>query len=221
MPEGAWPNWVLGNHDNSRVATRAGAQSARLAAALLLTLRGTPTLYYVDEIGMQDVPIPPEMARDPEGKDSPELGRDPVRTPMQWDASPNAGFCHPGVVPWLPLADDHTENNVDAQRADPRSMLNLVRRLLSLRRKVPALNTGSYRSLEAGTDEVFAYLRENGEQRVLVALNFGATPHELALSEAGTAAEVLCSTRLDREGRVDLARLELRPHEGVLVLVER
>jgi alpha-glucosidase len=198
-----------------------GAQSARLAAALLLTLRGTPTLYYGDEIGMQDVPIPPEMARDPEGKDSPELGRDPVRTPMQWDASPNAGFCPPGVEPWLPLADDHAENNVDAQRTDPRSMLNLVRRLLNLRRKTPALNTGSYRSLDAGSDDVFAYLRENGEQRVLVALNFGATPRELALPAVGTAAEVLCSTCLDREERVDLGRLELRPYEGIVALAER
>ena len=94
LPSYGWPNWVLGNHDNPRIASRIGAAQARVAAMLLLTLRGTPTLYYGDEIGMHNVPIPPDRVQDPFEKNVPGLGlgRDPARTPMQWSAAPNAGF---------------------------------------------------------------------------------------------------------------------------------
>ena len=111
LPAGAWPNWVLGNHDQKRVASRVGPHQARVANMMLLTLRGTPTTYYGEELGMENVPIPPEMIQDPPAVNQPEIadvvGRDPVRTPMQWDASPNAGFTDPGVTPWLPLAADY------------------------------------------------------------------------------------------------------------------
>ena len=111
LPPGAWPNWVLGNHDRSRVASRLGPAQARVAAMLLLTLRGTPTIYQGEEIGMTDVPIPPERVQDPWERNVPGLGlgRDPVRTPMQWDAGPNAGFARAGAEPWLPLAPDYRE----------------------------------------------------------------------------------------------------------------
>ena len=160
LPEGAWPNWVVGNHDVSRIATRVRPEGARLAAVLLLTLRGTPTLYYGDEIGMEDVPVPPEKARDPQGKLFPGYGRDPARTPMRWDASPNAGFCSEGVEPWLPIGGDLERVNVVAQRRDSGSMLNLTRRLLAIRRAKPALARGSYETAEA-PEGCFAYLRKN------------------------------------------------------------
>ncbi len=89
---------MLGNHDRPRIATRVGREQARLAQMLLLTLRGTPTCYYGDEIGMQDVPIPPEQLQDPQGKDDPRHSRDPQRTPMQWNVSVNAGFCPLGCA---------------------------------------------------------------------------------------------------------------------------
>src|SRR5690606_37628021 len=105
------PNWVLGNHDRHSIATRAGAAQARAANMLLLTLRGTPTTYYGEEIGMENVPIPLALMQDPPALNQPEMahvvGRDPVRTPMQWDDSPNAGFTHPDATPWLPLAADY------------------------------------------------------------------------------------------------------------------
>src|SRR5262249_13091708 len=106
LPRGGWPNWVLGNHDNSREATRVGQAQARVAAMLLLTLRGTPTLYYGDELGMPDVPIPSERVQDPFEKNVPGrgLGRDPERTPMPWRSGPGAGFTTGD--PWLPLGDD-------------------------------------------------------------------------------------------------------------------
>ena len=126
LPAGAWPNWVLGNHDRPRAASRVGGDQARVAAVLLLTLRGTPTLYQGDELGMQDVPIPAEAVQDPVERNLPGLGlgRDPERTPMQWDASPNAGFTMPTVRPWLPLAADYATMNVAVQRDDLQSMLS-------------------------------------------------------------------------------------------------
>jgi alpha-glucosidase len=217
LPEGAWPNWVLGHHDGPRIAARVGEDRARLVQMLLLTLRGTPTLYYGDEIGMRDVEIPPEMVRDPQGIKSPDYGRDPVRTPMQWDAGPNAGFCPPDIEPWLPVADDYATTNVETQRDDPDSMLSFVRRLLWLRNKLPTLTLGAYRPLEIGNDSVVAYLREHDESRVLVALNFGAESLEFPLDATGGEL-LLCSTRPDRAVFVRAApSLKLGPYEGVIL----
>ncbi len=143
LPAGGWPNWVLGNHDRHRIATRAGANQARVANMLLLTLRGTPTTYYGEEIGMENVTIPPEMVQDPPALNQPEIadviGRDPVRTPMQWDASPNAGFTGPEVQPWLPLAENYAGHNAALQQQDKTSILSLYRALTALRRAEPAL----------------------------------------------------------------------------------
>src|SRR3984893_8653278 len=136
LPTGAWPNNVLGNHDEPRIINRVGPALARIAMLLLLTLRGTPTLYYGDEIGMHNGEIPPEHVHDPMEKNKPGLGlgRDPERTPMQWDSSPNAGFCSPGVEPWLPLPADYRQINVAVERDDPHSLLTLTCRLIELRR---------------------------------------------------------------------------------------
>jgi alpha-glucosidase len=127
LPPGGWPNWVLGNHDRPRVASRIGREQTRVAAMLLLTLRGTPTIYYGEEIGMAQVPIPPERVQDPFEKNVPGIGvgRDNCRTPMQWDAGPHAGFSK--VEPWLPLASDYRRENVENQRADATSLLNVYR----------------------------------------------------------------------------------------------
>src|SRR5438067_4833032 len=115
LPKGGWPNWVLGNHDRPRLASRIGKAQARVAAMMLLTLRGTPTIYQGEEIGMADVPIPPERVRDPWELNVPGLGlgRDPERTPMQWDASPHAGFS--SSEPWLPVASEYQVTNVATQ----------------------------------------------------------------------------------------------------------
>ena len=220
LPPGAWPNYVLGNHDESRVATRLGSPAqARLAMLLLLTLRGTPTLYYGDELGMRDVPISPEQERDPWGKNVPGLGlgRDPARTPMPWHRTPDAGFCPTDVTPWLPLGDDVDEVNVAAQLADPRSMLSLTRRLLALRRASPALSGGRYRPLDGVDvpDDCFAYLREVDSERVLVALNFADGERLLRLSDGN--GEVMVSTRLDRAGPSDGRLLPINAAEGCVV----
>src|SRR6185436_19508991 len=152
LPTGAWPNWVLGNHDQKRIATRVGRRQARIAAMLLLTLRGTPTLYYGDEIGMQNAVIARGAVRDPWEEREPGLGvgRDGQRTPMQWDASPAAGFSD--GTPWLPVVSDYRQINVAVARDDPSSMLSLYRALIALRQASPALTYGVYRPVSVAED---------------------------------------------------------------------
>jgi alpha-glucosidase len=215
LPHGAWPNWVLGNHDKSRIASRVGAGQARVAAVLLLTLRGTPTMYYGDEIGMQDVPIPSDEVQDPFEKNEPGkgLGRDPERTPMQWDGSPNAGFTR--RRPWLRLASDSALANVAALERDPRSILTLNRRLIALRRQNPALTEGLYAPLAAEGD-LLAFSRVHASQRFTIAANFSARPIDLPATIAPARAHVVLSTHLDREGPVE-APLILRAHEAIIM----
>lgn len=222
IPPGAWPDWVLGNHDQPRIASRVGVAQARLAQMMLLTLRGTPFCYYGDELGMTDVPIPAERFRDMADLDPLEMrrySRDPSRTPMRWDAGPNAGFCPPRVEPWLPLGPDHTTINVAVEERDPRSILWLFRRLSALRRGEAAIATGAYRSLDAGSDAVFAYERFDGTGRFAIALNFSDRPQRARLP--GRIGEIVLSTELDREGEAPKTEIELRPNEGLVVRIHR
>ena len=215
LPAGGWPNWVLGNHDKSRIASRVGSAQARVAAMLLLTLRGTPTMYYGDEIGMKDVPIPRQLVQDPFERNVPGLGcgRDPERTPMQWEPSAGAGFT--AGMPWLPLSSDWTQVNVAAQAEAPQSILSLYRRLMALRRAEPALAIGAYVPLHA-EGNVIAYLREGFGRRFLVVLNLAGAPASLGMP-AGQRARLILTTYLDRDGLESANPLQLRPDEGVIL----
>jgi len=187
LPEGGWPNWVLSNHDQPRIAARVGEAQARVAAMLLLTLRGTPTLYYGDEIGIADVTIPAGQAQDPAAINEPgvSFNRDRARSPMQWSPDPQAGFS--GTEPWLPLTDDWATRNVAVQQGEPESMLALHRALLRLRAAEPALRTGAYNQLDAGAG-ILAYIR--GE-RMAVVLNLTAEALPLHLPIGWRDAQVL------------------------------
>jgi len=218
LPPRAWPNWVLGNHDRPRIASRVGREQARVAQMLLLTLRGTPTCYYGDELGMVNVPIPRELIHDPPGQEHPEYSRDPERTPMQWDGSANAGFCAPEVNPWLPVADDYQIYNVAHEQRDPRSMLMFTRRLLELRRALPALTIGSYQSVEQENVNCFIYLRQHDDQHYLVVLNF-STQEQVVTLPGYTQGQIAISTSMDRAGFVDLSEVHLRSNEGILINV--
>jgi alpha-glucosidase len=218
LPAGALPALVLGSHDEPRLATRVGEQ-ARAAAMLLLTLRGVPFIYYGDEIGMADGPIPEERRRDPWPLISglPQLSRDPARTPMLWDASPRAGFSPAAEVePWLPIHPEYRQHNVQAQLADPKSLLNLYRALLRLRRQTPALHSGSYRPVDGVPVDTYVYFRAQSDQELLVALNFASAERVIALDDP-RPAEILLSTEMDRQQNVELNRLRLRGNEGVVV----
>ncbi|MGH8056929.1 MAG: alpha-amylase family glycosyl hydrolase [Candidatus Entotheonellia bacterium] len=219
LPPGGWPNWVLGNHDQHRVASRIGTTQTRIAALLLLTLRGTPTLYYGDEVGMHDVVIPPELVQDPWEKNVPGLGlgRDPERTPMQWDSGLHAGFTT--GTPWLPISPDYTLANVESQRADPTSLLTLYRRLIALRRATPALAVGAYTPQEAQGD-VLAYMRVAEGERMLIVLNLSHEPQRFEPRSTQIWGQVVLSTHLDREGEQVHSSVALRADEGVLLTLE-
>jgi alpha-glucosidase len=218
IPPGGWPNWVLGNHDKHRIGSRVGTEQARVAQMMLLTFRGTPTCYYGDEIGMVDVDIPPEVVQDPWELQEPGLGlgRDPERTPMQWDTSRHAGFTTGD--PWLPLPENYPAVNVEVESRDPRSMLSLYKALTSLRRSTPALAVGSIKFYDPGCDDVLLYVREHDGARIVVALNLGEQAREVQTGEVGQPAELLLSTHLDRGGAIEQgAGLSLRPNEGLVI----
>ena len=220
LPDHGWPNWVLGNHDRPRIASKAGPAQAGNAAILLLTLRGTPTMYYGDEIGLEDVPIPAEMVQDPVEKNVPGLGlgRDPERTPMQWDATANAGFT-PGR-PWLPLSDDWRTRNVAVEADDASSILSLYTRLIKLRQSEPALMVGSYEAVTADAG-VLAYVRAHEGKRFLVVLNLGADPATVAMPDRAHSGRIVICTAVEREGEEVAGTLEVRGNEGMVVKVGR
>jgi alpha-glucosidase len=218
LPPGAWPNYVLGNHDETRLASRLGSQAARCAAMLLLTLRGTPTLYYGDEIGMTNEDIPSEAQQDPWGRRIPGMGRDGCRTPMQWDASRHAGFSPPeSPRTWLPVSEHYQSVNVERQLADTFSILNLYRQLLAIRRRSPVLQGGDYLPVGAVPEQCFAYLRKlDGYPGMLILLNFSSEDLNLNLPDQG-AGHAILSTYLDRSGEIDLSNMKLRGNEGLLI----
>jgi oligo-1,6-glucosidase/alpha-glucosidase len=213
LPPGAWPNWVIASHDYPRIAAKLGEAQARIAAMLLLTLRGTPTLYQGDELGIGQVEIPQGRVSDPKELREPGigLGRDPSRTPMAWDGSPRAGFSN--AEPWLPLHNDWRTRNVAAEELDLNSMLSLYRALLRLRRSEAALSMGSIELIDAEPD-VIAYERKHGSARILVTMNLSAEPRGVELPQ-GTAAETLLSTLAVRP--FDAV---LQPNEGLILKLE-
>ncbi|MCF8475986.1 MAG: DUF3459 domain-containing protein, partial [Pseudolabrys sp.] len=213
LPQGAWPNWVLGNHDRPRLAARIGERQARIAAMLLLTLRGTPTLYYGDEIGLPQVDVPAGRLHDPVAFRVPAPGRDGCRTPMQWDHTPHAGFST--MTPWLPQSEDVETRNVEVEFADPASLLNLYRRLIAVRRAHPALVTGSYKRIKADKG-LLTFLRQQDDESFLVALNLSGEPVTAILPD-DERGMVLVSALADREGQVVAGRIELAGDEGVVV----
>ncbi|MBI4516165.1 MAG: DUF3459 domain-containing protein [Deltaproteobacteria bacterium] len=221
LPAGAQPTYVLSSHDAPRHRTRFddrvhGDARARVAALMLLTLRGTPFLYYGDEIGMQDGVIPPERICDPVGKRFPAVGRDPCRTPMQWTAGPLAGFTTAADA-WLPLAAEHERINVAAEQRDPGSLLSFYRRLIWYRKQSPALTRGTYRALPS-TPDTFVYLRQHDGERRLIALNFAGAARTVSLPFESGRLE-LSTTAAGRVtgSSITLQALALGPSEGVLV----
>ena len=204
------PNYNLANHDRPRLSRH--GERARLAAMLLLTLRGTPFLYYGDELDMANVEVPADKQQDPFIIYEIGTTRDGVRTPMQWNAEPYAGFSE--AEPWLPVASDFEEVNVEVEQKDETSVLWLYKRLLELRRATPALKVGSYQPLNNTPENVFGYWREANESKILVLLNLSAEEQEVSLP-----SEVWCvtlSTQLDRNSKVENT-LQLRPYEGVIL----
>jgi alpha-glucosidase len=219
LPPGAWPNWVLGNHDQHRLASRVGAAQARVAAVLLLTLRGTPTIYYGDELGMPDARIAPADVQDPAEKNQPGLGlgRDPERSPMLWENRENAGFTAAHSRTWLPLVWDWPRFTVETQGYDARSILALYRALLKLRRAIPALVAGAVLDVR-GANGVLSYVRSSQPRSPAdsqVQLHLNLTDEERWVE--GLPGKVLLSSYLDGEGYEVGGWLKLRAGEAIVV----
>ena len=221
LPAGAWPNWVLGNHDRPRLATRIGAPKARLAQLLLLTLRGTPTCYYGDELGMLNGSIPKARIKDPQAINQPEvgewIGRDPQRTPLPWTTGPNRGFAPPGADPWLPVGDETATPSIETQSRDLSSFLHFFRSLSALRQSEAALMKGDYREIAIDHDDIMAYERSFADQRFLIILHFGGTPVTVPLQDP----EIPLKLRLSTHPRSIAASLDspltLAGYEGVIL----
>jgi len=212
LPPGAQACYALGNHDRPRFISRhnaddRGRERARAALIMLLGLRNTPFIYYGEEIGMEDVDIPPERQQDPARIHT--MGRDPERTPMLWDASPGRGFTT--GEPWLPFGD--AACNITAQQDDPDSLLSLYRRAIWLRKRTPALLRGGYRELPA-PEGVFAWVRElAGAPAVTVAVNTATVAHELPVARG----KVILATHRDLEGTPAGPSLSLPPLGAAMV----
>ncbi|MGD0708934.1 MAG: alpha-glucosidase [Anaerolineaceae bacterium] len=226
LQPGSWPNYVLNNHDNPRSATRyvRGENDDRLkvAATLLLTLRGTPFLYYGEEIGMRDIPMKRSEILDPVGKHYWPFfkGRDGCRAPMQWDNSIYAGFSP--ARSWLKVQADHDWRNVESQRADADSLFSFYRRLIQLRKEYPALREGMFLSLNDEPRRLLAYLRKTDEQTVLIALNFSRFPVKLVLghSLAKSQMQLLLSNKRDVIVSPATGLLSLAGQEACIILLE-
>jgi alpha-glucosidase len=223
VPETGEMALILGSHDEPRLATRYGVAAVRSAAVLLLTLKGTPFIYYGDELGMENVPIPAERLQDPWPIRAglPDLSRDPARTPMPWTSEPGAGFSRRVLAellpkPWLPLSADAAEISVEQQRGYPASIWNLYRQLLSLRRARPSLHHGDYIWVNVDSDASWSYLRQAGAETTLVAINFSSEPVEIQTEFHG-GGKILLSTHPDSPDRWRGSRLRLQPHEARIV----
>jgi alpha-glucosidase len=179
-------------------------------------LRGTPTLYYGDEIGMHQVAITPDQVRDPFEKNVPGIGvgRDGCRTPMQWDATTHSGFSTAST--WLPLADDYAQENVVNLEADAASILSFYKALIALRKQLPQLVKGSYEPVAAQGD-ILIYRRVGAGGAIVIALNLGAEPVSISSSSIGFGREILLSTLLDRQGELIEDALKLRANEGAII----
>lgn len=214
---GDLPIYVLGNHDRSRVASRLGTQQACVAAMMLLSLPGLLFIYYGEELGMKDTAVPQDKVRDPWGKGSPSFnfGREPVRTPMQWNSQKYAGFSE--VDPWLPVANDYKEINVENESVDSRSILNLYRKLIHYRKNSPALLKGDYLPLDINNKQIFAFIRGHKSEKILVLLNF--SKEEQKVISNFKKAKVVYNTQLDKEfgSEIDMKNLSFHPHEGYIL----
>jgi alpha-glucosidase len=230
FPAPLLPTYVLSNHDRIRSASRVGGdlRKAGVLAVLLLTLRGVPTLYMGEEIGMTNTRVPLGRARDPIARRwafLPEplvhglerligetVNRDEVRSPMQWDATAHAGFCPDDVEPWLPVNENRADRSVAAQNGDPDSLLSLHRRLLRLRRERLALRGGDLELLRGLPKDVLGYRRKSGLETVGVYLNFASGRRTVPTNGL---SDLLLSTA--RDNRLAAGQLELAPSSAAIV----
>ncbi|MGB4800657.1 MAG: alpha-amylase family glycosyl hydrolase [Candidatus Saccharimonadales bacterium] len=211
------PVYCFGNHDQHRLVSRVGERQARLVAIMQMTLPGLPVLYYGDELGMKNGLIPEGQEQDPLNRIKPGLaqGRDPERTPMQWDSSRTAGFTR-STHPWLPIAQGAEKLNVAVERQQPDSYWTLYRWLLRFRSESDSMATGTYQTLQTDDDaHLYAYTRTLRDKTVLTILNFSSRRRKYTLPSAGRVLMASNPTKLPRLTRRHV--LKLRPYEAAII----
>jgi len=224
--EDKWPNFVLNNHDTSRSATRFHARKddaqLKVSATMLLTIMGTPFMYYGEEIGMRDIFLWRHQVLDPVSKRYWPLlpPRDGCRSPMQWDDSTFAGFSE--QKPWLPVHPNNEHRNAEAQSSSPGSLLNFYKKLMGLRKSHSALNAGSMEMIDQDNRKILSYLRRSDEESVLVCLNMTDKPALLEIPPQLTQQKwtVLLSQRLEEKEIFTKSTLSLDAYETLLLLKE-
>jgi alpha-glucosidase len=217
LPENAWPNWVIGNHDQPRITSRVGINQSKIAAMLLLTLRGTPTMYYGDEIAMRDVPVPLSDIRDPQGLNMPgkNLSRDPARTPMQWDNSPNGGFSI--AKPWLQTDKRFHRINVASEMNNPYSNLTFFKRLIDLRQSEKSLMIGDYKPFFTNNQMMAYYRKTDDDPGFLIVLNLSHRPCYFLTDRTRMNGKIILATSPELEGGEISEELNLSGDEGVII----
>ena len=229
---GGWPVYVISNHDIVRSYNRYGDgqhndEIAKLMAAMYLTLRGTPIMYYGEEIGMENNdPKRKEDVKDPVGRLGwpKEKGRDGERTPMQWNDSPNAGFSQ--KAPWLPVPPSFKTHNVDAELNDPNSILQFYKQVLALRHQDPSLREGEYIPLNEDQPNVVSYLRRYKKEAVLVVLNMSGTEQKVSFDLgkqgfSGASATTLLTTLSAHPKEMKLSEISLEPFAVYIAKVDK
>lgn len=221
------PTYVLGNHDVPRLATRyaKGEEDARMrvAAVMLLTLRGTPYLYFGDEIGMRDIPIRRKKdILDPIGKRYFPLmvGRDGCRAPMQWNDSPHAGFTTAQSNPWLPVHKNVSTRNVEAQEKNPNSLLHHYRQIIKIRNEHQALHAGDMQILDEQNEALLTYERTYADERIFICLNFSNKPHNISLSNISQATTLLYASERENNAIIDFNNLTIKADEALIIKIQ-
>jgi alpha-glucosidase len=215
-----WPNYVLNNHDNPRSTTRyrmgEDDRKAKLAAFMLLTLRGTPFLYYGEEIGMRDIHLSRHEILDPPGRKYWPfyVGRDGCRSPMQWNGKEHAGFSE--SLPWLPVHPDYLTRNVENQSGDPDSLLCFYQNLLRFRKENPVLQNGNWNLQVTADRNLMVYDRQNEEDWLRIVLNFNSFPATYSPGIGKSICQIVFSTSAFEEG-VQAGIIELKPYQGMIL----
>ncbi len=217
LGKAGWPNYVLNNHDTVRTTTRYKMddtdEQAKLTALFMLTLRGTPFLYYGEEIGMRDIQLKRSEILDPAGRKYWPLykGRDGCRSPMQWSAELYAGFST--AQPWMKVHTNYSSRNVETQQDDQNTLFNFYRKVIRMRREIPALTRGDWTPMPRLHSRVLAYQRTYNSQTLTVLLNFSALPIPI---QADIRGDVILSTHSRPMGDI-IAPISLSPYEGIVI----
>ena len=218
LPKNAWPNFTLSNHDQPRHYFRYKRSNprAKVAIAMLMTLRGTPFIYYGEEIGMSSERIARKHLQDPLGKKGwPFIkGRDAERTPMQWDSSKGAGFST--GKPWLPVNPDYQGKNVCVQSNIHDSLLSFYKALIWMRKDSQALSVGHIDFLQGAQPDILAYKRNYEQEEILIILNFSSKQRKFHMS-AELQGQVLLGTHRSKDSGLPLDNIDLHPYEAIII----